>query len=89
MARYFHRTFYCVGRRTQRNRTFRTAISFWGLTIQIPSTLSPKRDDCSPERVKCDPHRTYVLKNMYHLVFIIVVLIKSYQVRGIIFEEYA
>ena len=32
---------------------FRTAVSFWGQTSQVPSTLSPKRD-CGSKRVNSD-----------------------------------
>ena len=39
------------GARTQRNSTFKTAVPFWGQTIQIPSILFPKRD-CSRKRVE-------------------------------------
>ena len=38
---------------------FSTAVPFWGQTIQIPSSLSPKRD-CGPKRVKIDSSNGWV-----------------------------
>ena len=52
LSRDYDRT-YCVGSHTLWNHTGRTTVSFWGLTIQIPSTLSHIRD-CSPKSVTWD-----------------------------------